>query len=118
MKYFSNLNSSIYANDNCLSLVSNHVPNIMELLNTEVEHVYGWFKASYLTLNPSKNTYVIFHRDKKLVHSLRSGITVGGQEVAGVMGVRFLGVLLDECLKFGSHLISVACKVSTYTSVA
>ena len=31
--------------------------------------------------------------------------------------MRFLGVLIDECLKFGNHVNGVACKVSRYTPI-
>ena len=111
------LKFSLYADDTCLSLASNHLPNLMDVFNSEVAKVDSWFKANYLTLNPSKSNYVIFHRDRKRVPSLRSGLAIGGQEVVRVTVVRFLGVLLDECLKFSNHVNSVACKVSRYTSI-
>ena len=90
----------------------------MVLFNSEVAHVDSLFKANYLSLNPSKSNYAIVHRDRKLLPSIRSGLTIGGQEVVRVTVVRFLGVLLDKCLKFSNHANSFACKVSRYTSIA
>ena len=107
----------MYADDTCLSLASNHLPNLTDVLNSEVANVDSWFKANYLTLNPSKSNYVSFHRDKKLISSLRAGLTIGGQKVVRATVVRFHRVLLDECLMFSNHVNSVACKVSRYTSI-
>ena len=95
--------------------MSNHLPILMEVFNSKVAHVDSWFKANWLTLNPSKNNYVIFHRDRKLIPSLRSSLIIGGQEIVSVTIVRFFEVLLDECLEFSKHVNSIACKVSRHT---
>ena len=63
-----------------------------------------WFKANYLTLNPSKSNFVIFHTDRKLVPSLRSGLTKGGQKFVKITVNIFLRVVLDKCPKFGRHV--------------
>ena len=115
VKSFCDLKCSLYADDTCLSLASSQLHILMEVFNSEVAHVDSWFKANYLTLNPSKSNYLIFHRDRKLLPGLRSGLTIGGQEVVRVTFVRFLGVFLDEC--HVNPVNSVACKVSRYTSL-
>ena len=77
-----------------------------------------------VTVGTEQNGYFLvescvcdFHMDRKLVPSLRSGLTISGQELIIVTAVRFLGVLLDECLNFSNHTNSVVCKVSRYTSI-
>ena len=111
------LKFSLYADDTSLSMASNDLGNLMGLFSSEVALVDGWFRANYLTLNPSKSNYIIFHRDKKKVPTMPLSLSIGGQEVERVTVVRFLGVLIDECLKFGAHVNGVACKVSRYTPI-
>ena len=79
VKISSVLKFSLQAEDTCLSLASNHLPYLMEVFKSEVAHLGNWFKANYLTLNPSMGNYVIFHRDRKLVVSLRTSRTIDGQ---------------------------------------
>ena len=72
------------ADDTCLSLVSNQLPNLMELVNIKVTYVDSWLLANCFTLNPSKTNYVVFKRDKSAVLPLGSSFTLGGEEVVGV----------------------------------
>ena len=34
-----------------------------------------------------------------------------------VTGVKFLGIFLDECLKFGKHVATITCKISRYAPI-
>ena len=54
LKSFRVLKFSLYADEICLSLVSNHFSNLMDVFNSEVANLDSWFKANYLNLNSSQ----------------------------------------------------------------
>ena len=59
-------------------MASKHLGNLIETFKSEVAHMDDWFRANYLTLNPSKSYYVIFDKDGKTIPTLPLSLSIGG----------------------------------------
>ena len=75
-----------------------------------------WFSKNRLTLNIKKTEYVFFGGVHKHP-ALERGLTIGGEQVKRVDGARFLGVWVDEKLKWTEHIDRVRQRVSQLLGV-
>ena len=58
------LYSILYSDDACVLLNGKKYPNLVKLLNLELDKLSIWLNANKLSLNVKKNYYMVFHRVK------------------------------------------------------
>ena len=71
-----------------------------------------WLDANKISLNIDKTNYMIFHSSSSNVPS-GSVIKIGKKPIKRVQFVQFLGILLDEHLRWKYHLSELAEKLFT-----
>jgi hypothetical protein len=101
-----------FADDSSLEATAKTRDSVEHLANTEMEHVYNWFRDNKLTLHPGKSRYMVHSRDK-LIKIKINGVEIqrcgyGLQEES----VKLLGVKIDENLDWKEHIREVCKKVS------
>ena len=67
-----------------------------------------WFSVNRLSLNASKTYYQIF--SKQVIHDL--DISVNAIQIARKQAVKYLGIIVDENLKWQNHINSVVAFIS------
>ena len=107
----------LYADDTSLLYSHSDIKELIQVFNSEISEVARWFKYNHLTLNLSKCSYIVFHRDGRKVPENLSAIMLGGMSVQRVYEARFLGVILDESLKFNGHIVHTCKKVSKFLPI-
>ena len=75
-----------------------------------------WFRCNRLTLNLKKTEYVYFGRPGR-GGDLPGGIVIGGEQVRRVQEARFLGVWVDEGLRWSGQIERVRSKVGQLLGV-
>ena len=75
-----------------------------------------WFRCNRLTLNLKKTEYVYFGRPGGR-GDLPGGIMIGGEQVKRVREARFLGMWVDEGLKWAGQIDRVRTKVGQLLGV-
>ena len=101
----------IYADDTTLftSLQSYNSENIVTL-NQELKIIVNWLKSNKLSLNTQKTKAMHFHMPpKKVIHPL---LYLDETEIEFVKEFNFLGLTLDDNLKWTHHIDSVSKKIS------
>ena len=81
--------------------------NVNATVNRELVGVDNWLKASRLSLNVSKTSYMIISNQKNAID-----IRIRDSILTKVSTVKFLGVTLDENLTFNDHVKNVTTKIS------
>ena len=76
---------------------------MIKVVNKELRSVQRWLNANKLSLNIDKTNYIIFHSSSVKVPS-DSDINIGKKHIKRVKFVKFLGLLLDENLRWRYHL--------------
>ena len=82
---------------------------LVEGLNRELINVDDWLRANKLSLNLAKTTFMLF------THCLvpqSLTVTIRDQHIRRVSVAKFLGVIIDEKLTFGSHISSVCKRIA------
>ena len=107
----------MYADDTCVIAKSDDINQLILSMNDEINNVSKWLSDNHLTLNVGKTNYVIFHRDRKPVPNISYDLKINSKVVNRISEVKFLGVIIDECLKFNSHIVSVTKKISKFSII-
>ena len=72
-------------------------------MNSELEKVYSWFIINKLVLNVQKTHFMIFGNKNVNINTLR----INNEVIKRSKSVKFLGVYIDEEMKWKSHVNNV-----------
>ncbi len=104
--------TTIYANSNNLNILYENVQNDLSSLDV-------WFKTNKLSLNVNKTNYMMFtNNHRPQLNHMNKTLTIGNEEIVKKKHVKFLGVTIDENLKWHEHITSAKNKISkTFYSI-
>jgi hypothetical protein len=72
----------------------------LEKLNRDLENLSKWLKFNKLKLNVSKTKYLIMTGRRSSIENESMSMTIGGEQIARVASMKYLGVEIDEKLNF------------------
>ena len=101
-------NFYLFADDTAISIRAHRLRDLKLKILSVLQLVTKWFCSNRLSLNASKTFYQIFSR--QFVQNLN--ININNQVIARKESVKYLGVLIDENLKWQSHIDSIALIIS------
>ena len=98
-----------FADDTCLFFKSNCMNTLQAAVNGEIKHVDDWLISNKLTLNCSKTKFMVLTRSHEL-QKIKINVVTGAVEE--VNQVKYLGVLIDNQLKWQQQLDHVCKKLA------
>ena len=104
-----NLDVKLFADDACLIYSDKNLVRLQTTINTELNKVDNWIKVNKLSVNYTKSNYIIFTTTK---FKSKLKIEMGGHLLDRVKETKYLGIILNENLKWNSHINSVKKKIS------
>ena len=102
----------LFADDT--NIISSHSDfnHLVSITNTELDKVSDWFNANKLIVNHDK-TSVMYFRKSAISHALDEvKIKMNNVQLNISTSVKFLGIILDDGLKFNDHRLLICNKVS------
>src|ERR1043165_4742771 len=102
----------LFADDSNVFLSHASYDQLFELANQELKAASDWFKANKLSLNLSKTNFILFTSNKKQIPPSMVNITVDGVNIPQVNTSKFLGVHMDEHLKWNIHIDEINKKIT------
>ena len=88
----------------------NNINHLYTIVNHELDNLTDWFRANKLSLNISKTNYMLFsHLNKELINT---EIKLANTTIPKTKCVKFLGLLIDENLKWDEHIQYIKNKIS------
>ena len=93
------------------------LPELVVKINEEIARVCCWFRANKLALNPTKSNFIVFHSRRLMVPENMGSVLVENAVIQRVTEVKFLGVYLDETLKFDLHVAHLVRKLSRFIAI-
>ena len=79
-------------------------------MNIELDNLTDWFRANKLSLNVTKTNYMIFTNTNTAQRHME--LTMTNKTITPTKCVKFLGVLIDEKLKWDEHIKTVKQKIN------
>ena len=101
----------LFADDTSIFVKGRSREELFAKVNRGLAQLSVWFRCNKLTLNLKKTEYVYFGGPGGRIVP-QGGIKIGGDEIKRVVGVRFLGVWVDEGLRWTEQIEKVKSKVS------
>ena len=82
------------------------------IVNAELCKLSTWFKANKLSLNATKINFIIFGYKKVFKYGRQFKLMLDGNVLERTDCTKFLGVHLDEKLKWHTHLNHISGKIA------
>jgi hypothetical protein len=101
----------LFADDTNAFLSNSSYDQLINLANKELALASDWFKANKLSLNISKTNYIIFRSNKKTIPTTAHGLSIDGVSIPQVESSKFLGVYVDQHLKWNVHTYEISKKI-------
>ena len=105
----------IFADDSNLYISHANIKTLIELANRELLNIRSWITLNKLTLNVKKSHYIIFHRKK--LPSVLNPVLLGSEPLQRVQSTKFLGVTIEDTLKWDKHIKNIANKVNKLSGI-
>ncbi len=106
---------SLFADDTNMQLSGDNIKLLEKTINSELIKASAWFSANRLSLHPGKTVFMVFNNKQGLSLDLYLNNTkieqVGTQFQTKT--VKFLGLLIDDKLKWNYHIDKVINKIRT-----
>jgi hypothetical protein len=107
--YVSNSTIYMFADDTLITISAKNIDEATEKLNADLKKISDWMNYNKLVLNVEKTKYMIIKRSKTIDENIE--IKWNNNNIMRVKEIKYLGVIIDEKLKFTSHLKFVKDKM-------
>lgn len=98
-----------FADDTTVSLSGVNVADIIPAINRELVKVDSWLCSNKLSLNLDKTVYMV-HSNK--IKNSDDQVIIRNKIICNVNKSKFLGIIVDNKLKFKDHVTQVCSKMS------
>jgi hypothetical protein len=101
----------LFADDTTVYLASNDDKYLYSTMNRELDKLTDWFRANKLSLNISKTNYMLFSHSTQEITNTE--IKLANTIITRSKCVKFLGMHIDEKLKWDEHIKTMKKKISS-----
>lgn len=106
-----------YADDTVIFAIENDWIKAQSVMNNSLSRLGEWFITNKLTLNLEKTVFITFGCNKKSLPSFDLNIHINNNPIIRVTSCKYLGILLDQFLKWDQHTIYVVNKIKYLTYI-
>ena len=111
--YTSNvLEFILFADDTTILYSHKDINSKINVVNEELKEVSNWFKANKLSVNASKTNYMILGTPHMTSTKISVNVMLDNTVLERVKFMKFLGVLIDECLTWKNHIDCISKTIS------
>ena len=105
----------MYADDTILMMTGNNLDELERRMNRKLEQISEWCRFNKLSLNASKCNYMLL-TNKRILSD--PNIKIDGAQINRVHDTKYLGIHLDENLKYHKQIENLESKLSRLSGVA
>ena len=95
------MDAYLYADDTAIFVEGNTAGEVQKVINELMPKVTDWFIANQLSVNTDKTYYQVYSNKKVPTNIL---FHLGGANIKRAYTVKYLGVFIDENMKWGTHI--------------
>ena len=107
VKTISDAKMSLFADDTLIYVVGDDLKSCESLIQNQIEKINIWLCKNKLKLNVTKTKCMCLNNG-----GLNVNILINNQPIECVDGIKYLGVFIDNKLKFNQHVYNQCAKIS------
>lgn len=107
---------TLFADDTSLFYFGNDLKLLEIQMEEDLNTLTDWLRKSQLFMNLSKTVYMIFSKPSKRSDA-ELNIKIGKEKINRVDNVKFLGLVIDETLKWEHHINYITKKIGSLSGV-
>ena len=100
----------LFADDTTLYTSSHDINDLFSKANEDLNYLTDWFRANRLSLNVAKTNYMIFGNGD--TSNANYNLKLANSTLSKTSCAKFLGVHIDDKLKWNEHISAVKAKIS------
>lgn len=101
---------NLFADDTVIFVAAKNPVDAVLHLNEDLDALSKWLKFKQLKLNINKTKYMIISSRYQNIHDAQ--IAIDGEQIDRVHSIKYLGVTIDENLKFNIHIDNTIKKIA------
>ena len=105
-------NEILFADDTTLLYSDSSLVNLTHKINLELNDISEWFAANKLSLNVEKTQFILFQKPRDNTDVENITLEINGKAINGTNFVKFLGVYIDEKMKWNEHISRKCSQIS------
>ena len=109
--------TTLFADDTYLSSSSSSLICLKTQVNNEINKVDKWLRSNKLSLNYKKSSYLVINKFPQQSIDIDLEIFINNIKIIRSECVKYLGVWLDDDLKFHSHIQHLETHLAKYTGM-
>lgn len=105
---------SLYADDMSVLITDKSIEDVYKKTNEYVKELYEWMGNNDMRINVSKTKYMLFSKQKDSKYNCNNDgnkIILDTNEAEKVSMVRFLGLIIDDNVKYNKHIEQVVTNI-------
>jgi uncharacterized protein YunC (DUF1805 family) len=106
---------TIFADDICIFYICTNVEQLIKDMQYDLELLHNWFNFNSLTMNINKTKFMIISRSKN--YTVNNTPKINGIEIERVDCYKYLGLIIDEKLKWTEHIKYIKKKINPMIGV-
>ena len=107
----------MFADDTNLFISGKDLNETMNIANSELQKVHGWFLANRLTINLEKTSFMLFKSKNFIINDSVLKIQIGNCFIKRIEQTKFLGIIIDEKLTWKNHVNDISSKIAKAVGV-
>ena len=108
--------SILFADDTSVFIEEHSYTEVIEILNNELLKDSDWLMGNKLIINLEKSHNIIFHRSR-IKDCDKKNVIIQDRIIYHVTSTKFLGVIIDDKLKWNLHVIYMKNKIAKSNSI-
>jgi len=108
----TNASSILFADDTTLYDHNSNIDILYANMIINLQRLTDWFRANKLSLNLSKTYYMLF-TNSRLTNINLIDIQIGDEVVKRTSHVKFLGIIIDDQLKWDKHINAASKRITS-----
>ena len=112
VKHLKYCSVHLYADDTVIYYSHKDVHSIESVLNSDLQNIFKWLCNSKLSLNCDKTVSMLFGSQSMLKKCDHVNVKVNGKKIKPVHSMKYLGMVLDPCLKWDLHIDQMCIRIS------
>lgn len=107
----------LFADDAVLILFDDNIDNLKRNVQGDIDAIASWLSSNKLTLNSKKTKCMLIKYHQTTTNTQEFKITIDGNIIERVSSFKYLGITIQENLKWNMHVDNICGKLAGLSSV-